>query len=272
MNAPLRTAAVLAVGVAAAASALPASQALAETPDNILVIANRIDDITSLDPAQSFEFAGSDVIRNVYGNLVNFDPANLDAGYTPDLAESWTVSEDGRTICFTMRSGLTFHSGNPVRAEDAEFSLRRVIELNLTPAFILTQFGFTPENIEETIVAEGNELCLTTDKQYATSFVLNALTATVGSIVDKEVVLENEVDGDLGNQWLGTNSAGSYAYRVVSWEPNEAVVLEAFDDFYLGKPDMDRVIVRHVQESATQRLLLERGDVDVARNLNPEDI
>jgi len=272
MTAPFRTAAGFVAGIAAATMALPATPALAETPDNILVIANRIDDITTLDPAQSFEFAGSDVIRNVYGNLVNFDPANLDAGYTPDLAESWTVSEDGRTICFTMRAGLTFHSGNPVRAEDAEFSLRRVIELNKTPAFILTQFGFTPENIDETIVADGNELCLTTDKRYATSFVLNALTATVGSIVDKEVVLQNEVDGDLGNQWLATNSAGSYAYSVVSWEPNESVVLEAYDDFYLGKPDMDRVIVRHVQESATQRLLLERGDVDVARNLNPEDI
>lgn len=272
MTGRFHIAAILAAGIAAAATALPAGDARAATPDNILVIAHRIDDITSLDPAQSFEFSGSDVLRNVYGTLVNFDPADLEAGYTPDLAESWTVSEDGRTICFMMRPGLTFHSGNPVRAEDAEFSLRRVIQLNKTPAFILAQFGFTPENVEETIVAEDNELCITTDKRYATSFVLNALTATVGSVVDKELVLENEVDGDLGNQWLSTNSAGSYAYRLVSWEPNESVVLEAFDDFYLGKPAMDRVIVRHIQESATQRLLLERGDIDVARNLNPEDI
>jgi peptide/nickel transport system substrate-binding protein len=99
--------------------------ALAETPANMLVIANRIDDITTLDPAESFEFAGSDVSRNVYGKLVNFDPLNLDAGYAPDLAASWTVSDDGKSITFTMRDGVKFYSGNPVRAEDAEFSLRR---------------------------------------------------------------------------------------------------------------------------------------------------
>lgn len=268
----MRLAKLAGLALALGALAMPAVPAGAQTPDNILVIANRIDDITSLDPAQSFEFAGSDIIRNVYGNLVNFDPANLDAGYTPDIAESWEVSEDGRTITFTIRPGLTFHSGNPVTAEDAEFSLRRVIILNKTPSFILTQFGFTPDNVEETIVADGDTLSITTDKRYATSFVLNTLAATVGSIVDKKTVLANEVDGDLGNEWLGTNSAGSHAYKVVSWKPNESVTLEAFDDFYLGAPDMKRVIVRHVQESATQRLLLERGDVDVARNLNPEDI
>lgn len=246
--------------------------AVAETPANMLVIANRIDDITTLDPAQSFEFAGSDVLRNVYGKLVNFDPLNLDAGYQPDLAESWNVSEDGRTITFIIRDEAKFHSGNPVTAADVEFSLRRVVTLNKTPSFILTQFGFTPENIGETIVADGNTVSITTDKRYATSFVLNCLTATIGGIVDKDTVMANETDGDLGNLWLATNSAGSGPYSVQSWKPNESVTLTSNPDFYGGAPAMERVIVRHVQESATQRLMLERGDIDVARNLNPEDI
>ena len=258
-----------ALGLALGVTSLPA---LAETPDNMLVIANRIDDITSLDPAESFEFAGSDVLRNLYGKLVNFDPADLSKGYQPDLAESWTVSEDGRTITFTMREGVTFQSGNPVRAEDAEFSLRRVVVMNKTPSFILTQFGFTPENVEETIVADGNTLSITTDKRYATSFVLNCLTATIGGIVDKKLVMSNDKDGDLGNEWLKTNSAGSGAYSLAGWKPNESVTLQSNPDFYLGAPAMERVVVRHVQESATQRLMLERGDIDVARDLNPEDI
>lgn len=267
-----KTMAAMAITLALGSVAATSQLAHAATPDNMLVIANRIDDITTLDPAQSFEFAGSDVNRNVYGKLVNFDPMNLEAGYEPDLAESWTVSEDGKSITFTMREGVNFHSGNPVTAEDAEFSLRRVIQLNKTPSFILTQFGFTPENIEETIVADGNTLTITTDKKYATSFVLNCLTATVGSIVEKALVMENEKDGDLGNDWLATNSAGSGAYKVVSWKPVESVTLAANPDFYKGEPAMKRVIVQHIQESATQRLLLEKGDIDVARNLNPEDI
>ncbi|HCE71070.1 MAG TPA: ABC transporter substrate-binding protein, partial [Ruegeria sp.] len=239
----------------------PAPMAMAETPPNMLVIAHRIDDITTLDPAESFEFAGSDLSRNVYMRLVNFDPMDLKAGYQPEIAESWTVSEDKRSITFTIREGLKFHSGNPVRAEDVEFSLQRAVILNKTPAFILTQFGFTAENAAETIKAEGNTVTITTDKPYATSFVLNCLTAVIGGIVDKEVVMANEQDGDMGNTWLKTNTAGSGAYKLVSWKPNESITIQSNPDYYRGAPAMERVIVRHVQESASQRLLLERGDI-----------
>jgi len=245
---------------------------VAETPANMLVIANRIDDITSIDPAQSFEFAGSDVNQNVYSKLVNFDPLDFSKGYVPDLAESWEVSEDGKSITFTMREGVMFQSGNPVTAQDAEWSLRRAVILNKTPAFILTQFGFTPENVAETIKADGNKLTITTDKRYATSFVLNCLTATIGSVIDMKTAMANEVDGDMGNAWLNINSAGSGPYSLVAWKPNESVTLQAFPGYYGGAPAMERVIVRHVAESASQRLLLEAGDIDVARNLNPEDI
>ncbi len=255
----------LAVGVTAVAG-------WAETPANVLVIANRIDDITTLDPAESFEFAGSDVSRNVYSKLVNFDPANLDAGYGPDIAESWTVSDDGRTITFKIAQGRKFASGNPIRAEDVAWSLQRAVMLNKTPSFILTQFGFTADNAKDTIKADGDTVSITTDKRFATSFVLNSLTATIGGIVDKELVMQHEVDGDMGNAWLKTNTAGSGPYTVVSWKPNESVTLKVNPNWWGPKPAMERVIVRHVQESATQRLLLERGDIDVARNLNPSDI
>ncbi len=257
------------LGLALVATGMPAA---AETPANMLVIANRIDDITTLDPAESFEFAGSDVSRNVYGKLVNFDPMNLSAGYGPDLAASWEVSEDGKTITFTMRDGVSFHSGNPVTAADAAFSLRRAVILNKTPSFILTQFGFTADNANETITHSGNTVSITTDKRYATSFVLNCLTSTIGGIVDMKEVMAHEADGDMGNTWLKTNTAGSGAYSVASWKPNESVTLVSNPDFYLGAPKMERVVVQHVAESASQRLLLERGDIDLARNLSPDDV
>jgi peptide/nickel transport system substrate-binding protein len=65
------------MGLAVGLTTVPAA---AETPPNILVIATQIDDLTTMDPAQSFEFSGSDVNRNVYSALVNFDPADLCAG------------------------------------------------------------------------------------------------------------------------------------------------------------------------------------------------
>lgn len=258
-------ASLLAVGIAA--------PSFAQTPPNMLVIANRIDDIKTFDPAESFEFAGADVSRNVYEKLVNFDPLDLDAGYQPQLAESWDISEDGMTITFTMADGHVFASGNPVTAKDAEFSLRRAVQLNKTPSFILTQFGFTPENVETTIVApDDTTLVLTLDKPYALSFVLNCLTATIGGIVDMETAMANEVDGDMGNEWLRTNTAGSGPYKVVDWKPSESVLMDLNPNYGGETPAMERVIVQHIQESATQRLQLERGDIDVARNLSPEDV
>jgi peptide/nickel transport system substrate-binding protein len=102
--------------------------------------------------------------------------------------------------------------------------------------------------------------------------VLNCLTATIAYIVDSEVVKSHEVDGDWGNAWLKTNSAGSGAYTLVNWKPNESYTLQANPDFFRGEAPMKRVIVRHIDESATQRLLLEKGDVDIVRNLSTEDI
>ncbi|TJZ91807.1 ABC transporter substrate-binding protein [Paracoccus gahaiensis] len=255
------------------ASALAfAPAAFAETPADTLVVAHTIDDIISLDPAQSFEFSGNDVNNNTYDRLVDFDPLDPEAGFQPSLAVSWEVSEDGLSITFTLREDVTFHSGNPVRAEDAAWSLQRAVKLDKTPAFILTQFGFTADNVDQMITSEGNTLTLTMDKPYAPSFVLNCLTANIASVVDMETVMANEADGDLGNGWLNTNEAGSGAYVLAAWRPNEQVQLTAYEDYWQGAPTMKRVIVRNVAESSAQRLLLEQGDIDVARNLTPTDV
>lgn len=265
---PLR--ALLLASAVAMGAAAPA--AWAETPADTLVVAAQIDDIISLDPGQSFEFSGQDVVKNLYDRLVDFDPLDLNAGIKPSLAEAWEVSEDGKTITLTMREGVKFHSGNPVRAEDAAWSLQRAVKLNLSPAFILNQFGFTPENVDQQISFDGNKLVLKLDQPYAQSFVLNCLASEVGSVVDKETVLANAQGEDLGNAWLSTNDAGSGPFTLGAWKPNEAVQLVANADYWQGAPVMKRVIVRHVQESSAQRLLLEQGDIDVARNLTPTDV
>jgi peptide/nickel transport system substrate-binding protein len=253
--------------------AAPGAQAETKTPPNVLVIAARIDDIVTLDPQESFEFSGGDIANNMYERLVKFDPRDLSKGYEPDIAESWEVSGDGKVFTFKIRSGMKFASGNPVTAKDVEYTLRRAVAMKKTPSFILTQFGFNADNMDKTLVAlDDSTFQLTTDKKYATSFVLNCLTATIGSIVDSELVKGHAADGDWGNGWLKTNSAGSGPYSLVNWKPNESYTLQANPNSWRGTPEVTRVIVRNIQESSTQRLLLEKGDVDIARNLSPEDI
>ena len=79
------------------------------------------------------------------------------------------------------------------------FSLQRAVLLDKSPAFILTQFGFSKDNVKDKIKQTGPlTLTLETDKEYAPTFVYNCLTANIAAVVDKKLVLSNEKDGDMG--------------------------------------------------------------------------
>lgn len=243
---------------------------MAATPADTLVIASAIDDIVSLDPAEAYEFSGLDVVNNTYDGLVEINPATL--ALEPGLAESWSVADDGVTYTFKMKKGLTFSSGNPVTAEAAAWSLQRAVKLNKTPAFILNQFGWTAENVDTMIMAHGDDLMLVVSKPFAPTFLYNCLTAGVASIVDAETVKTHDVGGDMGNEWLKNNSAGTGAYTLASYKPNEGVILTARPGYWRGDAKMKNVFVQHIPEAATERLQLEKGDVDVARSLTPTDV
>ena len=250
---------------------LGARGAFAETPPDTLIQAWAIDDIISLDPAEVFEFTASEMLGNTYQPLIGYDVKDVSKMFGV-VAESWTVSPDGKTISFKIREGNKFASGNPVTAADAVFSLQRAVKLDKSPAFIITQFGITAENADQTIRQTGDmTFDFTMDQAYAPSLVLYALTATVAYVVDKELVMSHEEDGDFGYGWLKTHYAGSGPFSIRDWRANDVVVLERNDE-YVGEPaTMKRVIYRHIPEPATERLLLEKGDVDIARKLGPEE-
>lgn len=249
----------------------PILQVQAATPAGVLVVAQNIDDIVAIDPAQAYEFTSGELVTNVYDRLVQYDaedPTVLAAG----LAEDWAIDEAGKSIAFTLRDGAVFHSGNPVRVEDVVFSLSRVIKLNLTPAFILTQLGWTPENVGDRVTADGNTITITYEGDFSPAFVMNILASRPASIVDEKTVMANEVDGDMGNSWLNANSAGSGPFEMIAYRPAELVRLKSNANYFKGAPQVDSVIIRHVAEAATQQLLLESGDVDMAKNLTPDQI
>lgn len=244
----------------------------AGTPKDFLVMGTKIDDIITLDPAEIFEFSGAEYAANAYDRLINYDVDNVSNIYG-GVAESWNIADDGITYTFNIRKNITFPSGNKLTADDVVFSLRRVVQLDKSPAFILTQFGFTPENLEKTIMkVDDYTVKLLIDKPYAPTFFLYCLTATPGSIVDMKVVMAHEVDGDLGYNWLKTGYAGSGPYILKSWKPSESLILDRNDSYWNGPAKLKRVVLRHIAESTTQRLLLEKGDIDIARNLQSDDI
>jgi len=273
---------LMTTGAAMALLLSAAPQAFAATPADTLVQGWAIDDIISLDPGEAFEISTAEVTANTYSKLVNLD-MNDTSKVVGELAESWAISDDGMTYTFKLKPGLKFASGNPITAEDVAFSFERAVKLDKSPAFLLTQFGLTGDNVtEKAKAADETTFVLTVDKAYAPSFVLNVLTSTVASVLDKKVVMEHakavtpsddyKYDTDFGNEFLKTGYAGSGPFKTREWRANEVVVLERNDNYFGEKPPLARVIYRHMKESAGQRLALENGDIDVARNLEPGDI
>ena len=243
----------------------------AKTPSNALVIAQNIDDIVAIDPAQAYEFTSGELVTNVYDRLVQYeaeDPSVLAAG----LASDWDIDVQKKTITFSLRSGVTFHSGNPVRPQDVVFSFVRVIQLNLTPAFILAQLGWTPDNVKQMVKAQGNKIIVKYKGNFSPAFVMNILAARPASIVDEITVMEHEKNGDMGNAWLNQNAAGSGPFSLQNYRPATSIRLKANSDYFKGSPKVKNVLIRHVAEAATQQLMLKSGDIDMAKNLTPDQV
>ena len=226
----------------------------------------------AIDPAQAYEFTSGELVTNIYDRLVQYD-AEDPTVLAPGLATEWTIDAAAKTITFTLRDGAKFHSGNPVRAEDVVFSFARVVKLNLTPAFILTQLGWTPENVAEMVTADGNTVTVKYEGDFSPAFVMNVLASRPASVVD-------EVDGhgERGERRHGQRlderqfrrlravlAAGLPPGRAGAARPPSPTISRA-------RPSVDSVIIRHVAESATQQLLLQQGDVDMAKNLTPDQI
>ncbi len=257
---------------ALAVSPLAGPAALAQTPRDLAVMGMPIDDIVSLDPQEGFEFTGGEVLGNCYDRLILPDLADP-TRIKGDLAERWETSEDGLTTTFHLVRGRKFASGNPVTAEDVAFTLQRAVILNKAPAFIVNQFGFTPENVAQRIRATDDA---TLEVQIAEagspSFLLYCLSAAVGMVVDKRTVMAHAAGDDLGNGWLKAgNSAGSGPFQLRQWRASENVTLDVNPN-HPSPPKLRRVVLQHRPDPSAQLLGLQRGDIDVARTLSPDQL
>ena len=143
-------------------------------------MAKRIDDIISLDPQEAFEYSGSEIAATStrsWSRRTTNDPTQIE----PQLAESWEATPDGKSWTFHLRADRKFASGSPVTAEDAAFSLQRAVILNKSPGFIIGQFGFTKDNVEQRIRAtDARTLVIEIAERQAPTFLLYCLSADGG--------------------------------------------------------------------------------------------
>lgn len=247
--------------------------AYAKTPTDQLIIGMNMNNLLTLDPAAMTGNEVVGIVVNLYDSLVELDPNTL-TNVKPALAKSWDISPDGKTLTFHLRDNVTFHSGNPLTAEDVVWSMRRLLHLNLAQASVWKSYGFSKKNIDQQIKAlDDYTVQLTLPKANDPQLVIYSLGALGNlGVLDRKTVLSHEVNSDWGNRWLTTNEAGSGPFMLETWQAKDVLRMQRNPNYWREEPKMNRVVLRHFQESQTLRLMVEKGDLDIASNMAVADI
>lgn len=239
----------------------------AGTPD-VLVVAQSLDDIVSLDPAEGYELSSMQAFTSLYQRLVQPDPDNPGSIHGA-LAAEWRT-EPG-ALDFELRPDAVFADGHPVRPEDVIWSLSRAVKLNLSPAFILNSLGWNPGTVAGHLIKiDQHCVRVTWNAPVGPSFALSVLGSTVASILEEGEVAQHAVAGDLGNRWLHDHSAGSGPFKIRRYIPHEALVLDANPLSPGDAPKIKTIVIRNVPDAETRELLVRVGDADIARGLGPD--
>lgn len=247
--------------------------AQAQTPPDQLIIGMNMNNLLTLDPAAMTGNEAVGVVVNLYDSLVELDPQQL-TRVMPALAKAWSVSPDGKTLLFRLRDDVIFHSGNPLTAADVVWSMRRILHLNLAQASVWKSYGFSKQNIDTLITApDAYTVKLVLPKANDPQLVIYSLAALGNlGILDSKTVQHHAQNNDWGNRWLTTNEAGSGPFSLESWQAKDMLRMTRNPHYWRGEAKMRRVVMRHFQESQTLRLMVEKGDLDIASNMAVSDI
>jgi peptide/nickel transport system substrate-binding protein len=216
-------------------------------------------DPTTLDPAVYYEFEGQMVIDAVYEQLVTYmEDENGKLTIVPKLAERWDVSSDYKEYTFYLRKGVKFHDGEPYNAEAQKLAYERMASINAGPAFMISAYVDTMEVVDE------YTLKISLNGSYPEYLDILAGFWCPSRAVSPKAVTDHTVDGDFAADWFRENAVGTGPYKLESWTHGQQIVLVKNEDYWGGwaGSHFNKVIVKIVAEASTQRLLLEKGDID----------
>ncbi|TKV21756.1 ABC transporter substrate-binding protein [Citrobacter sp. wls613] len=257
----------------ALAVSMGSSAAYAKTPPDQLIIGMNMNNLLTLDPAAMTGNEVVGIVVNLYDSLVELDPAQL-THVKPALATSWDVSPDGTTLTFHLRDDVTFHSGNPLTADDVVWSMRRILHLNLAQSSVWKSYGFSKKNIDQQVSAPDRfTVKITLPKANDPQLIIYSLGALGNlGVLDSKTVQQHVLNNDWGNHWLTTNEAGSGPFTLDTWQAKDVLRMTRNPNYWRGEAKMSRVVLRHFQESQTLRLMIAKGDLDIASNMAVSDI
>ena len=251
----------LAVALMIAASML-APMAVAEQKDNWLRIFYTNDPET-LDVQVTTD--SYTIPLNCFDRLVETETVDGEAQIVPGLADTWDISEDGLTYTFHLHEGVTFQNGDPFTADDVVYTVNRMMNpatnAKNTDIFDVVVgakavYDGEAETVEGVVALDDNTVQFTLESAYAP--FLSCLATPGGSIYNRE--------STEGVDDFGVNPAvcfGTGPFQVTEWELGSKVTMVANPNYFKGAPQIDGITMFIVSDPDTQRLMFEKGEVDV---------
>ena len=250
------------IGAAAAIALALCGPALAAPKQGGAAVVTFNNDLTTLDPQVGYDWQNWSVIKSIFDGLMDYKPGTTEL--EPDLAQNYTVSDDGLTYTFKLRDGVKFHNGRVMTSADVKYSFERAV----SPATQSPGGGYFSaiKGYDDVVGGKAKELSgITTPDDKTVVFTLTHPDATFlhlmainfGFIVPKEAV--EAAGADWGKKPVGTG-----AFKFVEWMPGQQIVLERNKDYYkAGVPYLDKLTFSFGLDPTVAVLKLKNGEIDI---------
>ena len=244
-------------GASSSGEAAQGEAADSEYKDTLVFAMNT--DVQSMDPQIQNDTTSEQVVKMRYNTLLKFEDDGTVVG---DLAESWSVSEDKLTWTFNLKQGVKFHNGKELTSADVKATFDRALNAEaggLRTTEIIKMFTAVEAPDPYTVT-------ITTDGPYGP---MESLMCNMSlGIMDADYIEKYGLD--LGTSVEGENGTGPF--KVVSWERDQEIVVERFDDYFGTPAKLQTVVYTIIPEAASRVIALETGEVDVIDKPTDEDL
>ena len=233
----------------------------AEAPvDGGTAVISTVSDFDAFNELVSTDYDTNQTMSYIlYMNLIQLDE---DMNYVPYLADSFWMPEDGLSLSFRIREGVTWHDGTPVTADDVIWTY----EMSVNPDIAYANSAYF-QYVTRAVKADDR----TVRFDFSAAHSDAPMDFTEWSIMPKHL-LEGIPAAEMRNAPYNRNPVGNGPFRFVSWQSNQQVVFEANPDFVFGRPHLDRIVVRIIPEQTTELTELLTGGVDFMRAVPPAEM
>jgi len=220
------------------------------------LVIGSIGDADSLNDLTSAAITGSDVIGLLFLSLTRTNP---DFSHAPSLAKTWEFSEDHLELTFHLRDDVFWHDGVKTTAHDVKFTFEKQINPNIGWATIKWK-----QFIKECVVVDDYTVKFVFERFYP----YQLMDAVVGAVLPKHI-LEKVPDEEMVSTDFNRNPVGNGPYRFKEWKAQQYIEVEANENFYAGRPPLDRIIFKVVPDQENLVLQLKSGEIDFMDGVPP---